>query len=270
MAMLALLKRLGRRDITVHGFRSTFKDWSMEQTNFAHEVSEAALAHLIDDETVRAYARGDLFEKTSSSDGRVVRVLYGQMPFHSGEASGGKLTSAIRTGTTRRVLVAWPLAFKYARGATGRRCNVFQAGLFARVSPRRKAMLCLVLWYSPLGHSVGTIASNSMCDLPGELDLLIRWPRVRVPARSPNSSVSGRMPSGDMPQKHAVLFEAALVGGVDFVAMAVAFGNFRAAVDPRDAAAARQRRVISAKPHGAAEIAAVHNPRPEFPNGAAR
>jgi integrase len=42
MAMLALLKRMGRRDITVHGFRSTFKDWSMEQTNFAHEVSPSS------------------------------------------------------------------------------------------------------------------------------------------------------------------------------------------------------------------------------------
>ena len=63
MALLTVLKRMGRSDITVHGFRSTFKDWAREQTNFPNEVSEAALAHLIGDETQRAYARGDLFEK---------------------------------------------------------------------------------------------------------------------------------------------------------------------------------------------------------------
>ena len=49
--------------ITVHGFRSSFKDWARERTNFASEVSEAALAHIIGDKTEAAYARGDLFEK---------------------------------------------------------------------------------------------------------------------------------------------------------------------------------------------------------------
>jgi len=63
MALLTVLKRMARTEITVHGFRSTFKDWAREQTNFPNEVSEAALAHLIGDETERAYARGDLFEK---------------------------------------------------------------------------------------------------------------------------------------------------------------------------------------------------------------
>jgi len=61
------------------------------------------------------------------------------------------LLTAIRTGTTRRVVVIWPLAFKFARGDIGRRCNLFEAQLFARVSPRRQAMLCPVIWCSPLG-----------------------------------------------------------------------------------------------------------------------
>ncbi|CAM8846180.1 Integrase [Burkholderia pseudomallei] len=63
MAMLQLLKRMKREDLTVHGFRSTFKDWARETTDYAREVSEAALAHIIGDQTEAAYARGDLFMK---------------------------------------------------------------------------------------------------------------------------------------------------------------------------------------------------------------
>ncbi|MBL8549248.1 MAG: tyrosine-type recombinase/integrase [Hyphomonadaceae bacterium] len=63
MACLAVLKRMNRRGLTVHGFRSTFRDWTAEQTNYAREVAEAALAHVIGDKTEAAYRRGDLFEK---------------------------------------------------------------------------------------------------------------------------------------------------------------------------------------------------------------
>jgi integrase len=63
MAMLAVLRRMNRRDITVHGFRSTFRDWVAEQTNFQREVAEMALAHVIEDKTEAAYRRGDLFDK---------------------------------------------------------------------------------------------------------------------------------------------------------------------------------------------------------------
>lgn len=63
MAMLKLLERMDRKDLTVHGFRSTFRDWAGEATHFPREVVEAALAHNIGDATERAYARGDLFEK---------------------------------------------------------------------------------------------------------------------------------------------------------------------------------------------------------------
>jgi integrase len=51
------------RDVVPHGFRSSFRDWAAERTNFAREVAEAALAHIDGDETERAYQRGDLFEK---------------------------------------------------------------------------------------------------------------------------------------------------------------------------------------------------------------
>ncbi|MGA8653668.1 MAG: integrase arm-type DNA-binding domain-containing protein [Xanthobacteraceae bacterium] len=66
MSMLMMLRRIGREELTVHGFRSTFRDWAAEQTNFPREVAEAALAHVIADRTEAAYRRGDLFEKRRS------------------------------------------------------------------------------------------------------------------------------------------------------------------------------------------------------------
>lgn len=62
-AMLALLDRMGRGDITVHGFRSTFRDWAAETTAYPREVAEMALAHTIADKVEAAYRRGDLFQK---------------------------------------------------------------------------------------------------------------------------------------------------------------------------------------------------------------
>jgi integrase len=63
MALLMLLRRMGRGDITTHGFRSTFRDWAAERTNFPAEVAEMALAHAVSDKVEAAYRRGDLFEK---------------------------------------------------------------------------------------------------------------------------------------------------------------------------------------------------------------
>jgi integrase len=62
-AFRALLSRMGRSDLTVHGFRSTFSDWCSEHTNFPAEVREMALAHAVGDKVEAAYRRGDLFEK---------------------------------------------------------------------------------------------------------------------------------------------------------------------------------------------------------------
>ena len=63
MAMLMLLERMGRGDLTVHGLRSTFRDWGAETTKFPRELLEKALGHTVGDETERAYQRGDLLEK---------------------------------------------------------------------------------------------------------------------------------------------------------------------------------------------------------------
>jgi integrase len=62
MAMLALLRRMERPDLTTHGFRSTFRDWAAE-TGQANDIAEAALAHTLGDKTVAAYQRGDLLER---------------------------------------------------------------------------------------------------------------------------------------------------------------------------------------------------------------
>jgi integrase len=63
MAFLVLLRRMGRTDVTVHGFRSSFRDWAAERTNFPSEVAEMALAHVVGNKVEAAYRRGDLFEK---------------------------------------------------------------------------------------------------------------------------------------------------------------------------------------------------------------
>lgn len=62
MAMGMLLRRM-KTDATVHGFRSTFRDWASETTSFPHEVCEMALAHTISNKAEAAYRRGDLFDK---------------------------------------------------------------------------------------------------------------------------------------------------------------------------------------------------------------
>jgi integrase len=58
-----LAKATAGADITVHGFRSSFRDWAAERTSFPREVAEMALAHAIPNAVEAAYRRGDLFEK---------------------------------------------------------------------------------------------------------------------------------------------------------------------------------------------------------------
>jgi integrase len=67
-AMIEVLRGLpfrasGENELTVHGFRSTFRDWAAERTAFSNEVCEAALAHAVKGKVEAAYRRGDLFEK---------------------------------------------------------------------------------------------------------------------------------------------------------------------------------------------------------------
>lgn len=60
--LLAVVRRMGL-DVTVHGFRSTFRDWAGDRTNFSSDVAEAALSHAVGDKVERTYRRGDALEK---------------------------------------------------------------------------------------------------------------------------------------------------------------------------------------------------------------
>ena len=80
--MLMLLRRMGREDLTAHGFRSAFSDWAAERTAYPREVVEMALAHAIGNKVEAAYRRGDLFEKR-----RLLMEAWGR--FCTSPAAGG-------------------------------------------------------------------------------------------------------------------------------------------------------------------------------------
>jgi integrase len=63
MSMLMLLRRMSIEGVTVHGFRSTFRDWASEVANAPREVAELSLAHQVGTDVERAYARSDLLDK---------------------------------------------------------------------------------------------------------------------------------------------------------------------------------------------------------------
>ncbi len=63
MSMLMLLRRMNANSFTVHGFRSSFRDWAAEAANAPRELAEAALAHQVGSDVERAYARSDLLER---------------------------------------------------------------------------------------------------------------------------------------------------------------------------------------------------------------
>jgi integrase len=63
MAMEMVLRRMKVEGVTVHGFRSAFRDWAGNETHFAREIAEAALSHVVGDKAEQAYRRGDALEK---------------------------------------------------------------------------------------------------------------------------------------------------------------------------------------------------------------
>ena len=80
-----------RSDLTVHGFRSTFRDWTAERTRFPREIAEAALAHVLKDKTEAAYQRGDLLDRRR-------KLMEAWATFcASGEAPAGKKVVSIRS-----------------------------------------------------------------------------------------------------------------------------------------------------------------------------
>jgi integrase len=90
MALEMVLRRM-KIDATVHGFRSSFRDWSGERTAFPREVAEAALAHLVGDEVERAYRRGDALDKRRG-------LMEAWASFCAGE-HGSKVVAFAKRGT---------------------------------------------------------------------------------------------------------------------------------------------------------------------------
>jgi integrase len=84
MAMLMLLRRMGYGDITVHGFRSSFRDWAAERTGFPSEVAEMALAHVVADKVEAAYRHGDLVAKRR-------QIMEAWAKFCTAPAAGGRV-----------------------------------------------------------------------------------------------------------------------------------------------------------------------------------
>jgi integrase len=83
MAMLMLLRRMEVDGVTVHGFRSTFRDWASEEANVPREISEMSLAHKVGSEVERAYARSDLLEKR-----RLLMKQWSEFVVHTGRKTG--------------------------------------------------------------------------------------------------------------------------------------------------------------------------------------
>ena len=92
MAMSMLLRRM-KLDCTVHGFRSSFRDWAAEQTGYAHEVCEMALAHTISNKSEAAYRRGDMFDKRR-------RLMADWATYCSSSAAPGAEVTPIRNVST--------------------------------------------------------------------------------------------------------------------------------------------------------------------------
>jgi integrase len=88
MALEMILRRMKIEGVTVHGFRSAFRDWAAERTNFANEVCEAALANVIENKAEAAYRRGDLFDKR--------RKLMEAWAVHCATPKTGKVVAFLR------------------------------------------------------------------------------------------------------------------------------------------------------------------------------
>jgi integrase len=90
-ALEMVLRRMKINDVTVHGFRSAFRDWAAECTNFPNEVCEAALAHAVTNKVEAAYKRTDLFEKRR-------KLMDAWAAFCSAPKAAGKIVPMRRKG----------------------------------------------------------------------------------------------------------------------------------------------------------------------------
>jgi hypothetical protein len=88
MVLLMALRRVAP-GYTVHGFRSAFRDWTSERTNFAREICEAALAHTVKDKTEAAYRRGESDSSGTGGGGVVISLVAHRYSIPSTKVIGG-------------------------------------------------------------------------------------------------------------------------------------------------------------------------------------
>jgi integrase len=123
MAMLQLLRGMeGGAGLTVHGFRSTFRDWAAERTAFANQVMEQALAHTVPDKVEAAYRRGDLFDKRRRL--MEARAAYCGSPPARGELVPLRAGSSVPSPGRRSPPSSRPCA--RPAGASGRRSSLWR------------------------------------------------------------------------------------------------------------------------------------------------
>ena len=99
VALTSVLKRLGV-PVTVHGMRSTFRDWAEEMTGFSREVKEAALAHTVRDKTERAYRRGAIAWHRIDAGGGECRTLAAARETVRAAASAAGINPRVRAGVS--------------------------------------------------------------------------------------------------------------------------------------------------------------------------
>jgi len=98
-----VVRRLYGGRCTVHGFRSSFRDWASEQTSVPHAVAEAALAHQVGSAVERSYARSDLFDKRRGGPGGRPRGAGGG----DGADDLGRDASVRKLGTSNSSTTEW-------------------------------------------------------------------------------------------------------------------------------------------------------------------
>jgi len=101
MTLTGVMRRMGVEAVP-HGFRSTFRDWASERTNFPRDVAEMALAHTIESKVEAAYRRGDLFDKR-------VQMMSAWAKFCEGPASAGGSVVAFEQAARRATAIGSPM-----------------------------------------------------------------------------------------------------------------------------------------------------------------
>jgi len=115
MTMLQFVRRMEPGSVTVHGFRSSFRDWAAERSSYPAEVAKMALAHAVGDKVEAAYRRGDLFEKRKRMMDDWARFCLEQrnvgLHQHAREPPSALSPQPVSHRTTRgRVMGYWPSA----------------------------------------------------------------------------------------------------------------------------------------------------------------